>query len=289
MQERTPEEVAKLMQFLLGVRDFLKSDAVTLTGLDPQSLNTEPTKVLVENCGITSIAPLLIAKDKSIALYSDDVAIRNLGQMDIKLPNFCSQALLRVAVARGLVTTAEYQDAVIKLIENNYRFVSEDAGTIRRTYERAGGQITPLSLTLINRVNDGKWDARSCLALLADFSIFVWRTRPRTGADAREKWMGVIWEAVAKSKNADDLLMGLSTHLAVSLVTQPATYFGIVGWAARHGLALRTHSDVLHLTMEESVTPAIALAESMYPGWPTLVQEWRLHARLFQLLRRQTY
>jgi len=289
MHERTPEEVAELTQFLLGIRDFLKSDAVTLTGLDPQAMGGDTIKVLVENCGIVSIAPLLIAKDKGAALYSDDVVVRNLGQMDTKLPNFCSQALLRVAVARGLITAAEYQDAIIKLIENNYQFVSEDAGTIRRAYERADGQVTPLSLTLINRVNDRKWDARSCLPLLADFAIFVWRSSARPGADPREKWMAAIWEAVAKADKAEDLLMGLSTHLAVLLVAQPDTYFGIVGWAARHAFSFQAHRDVLRFTMEQSVTPAIALAESMYPGWPTLAQEWRLHARLFQVLRSQAY
>ena len=285
--ERTSQERNTIEKCLIEIRDFLKGSAVTLVGLVPESVKDEKCQLLLDKCGQEFVAPLLLAVERKVTLFSDDAVIRGIGNVQYEVPSFCSQALLRAALARGVISATEYQDSVIKLIQSNYKFVSEDAGTLRHEYYRSNGHITPLAKTLIHRVNDKNFNSGSCLPLLAEFSVHVWGEPAPAAMDSREVWVREIWDAVARAKDAPTLLMEFVGKLAVSSLMQPGIFAGIVTFAINNVEALREDRAIIYQTMQESMTSVIRVTRQLYPYWPQLARNWEKQHRLNVLLVRR--
>jgi len=255
----------------------------------PETLNIGHSRLFVDVCGMSSIAPLFVAKEQAVACYSDDAVIRAIGRLENRTAGFCTQAFLRVAVERGVFTVSEYQDAMIKLIESNYTFISEDAGILRRIYDRAGGRFTPLALSLINRVNDPQYAAKSCLPLLAEFSVYVWSNKAPESANPGEDWVMEVWQAISKARDSEPLLLEFVARIAVASFMRPAIFVGVVLYAILHVPSVQRHRFELFVMMQQAIDSVARVTAQIYPFWPGLSQGWIQHGRLNKILMRQGF
>jgi len=278
--ERTAEQNQITLNWLTEIRDFLKGPSVEITGLLPETLKTGNTKLITEVCGLACVAPMLVTREKSATLFSDDACLRSLGRAEAQVSSFCIQAFLRVATFKNLLTATEYQNAVIKLIKSNYAFISEDSGVLRRCYEIEKGRISQLALILINRVNSAQYNARSCLGLLSEFAVFLWRNKEPAGANTREEWLKEIWLAFSKSAHADALLFEFVAFLGVYCSTQPAVFFGILNNSMLEIPFINRLRRDLFQDMTVTANTMCRLSLESYPFWPKLAQEWLEHQKL---------
>lgn len=287
--EHSPEQSATQLARLYAVRDFLKSPAVTLTGLLPDTLNVDHRALLSDGCGMVSIAPVFVAVEKSVACYSDDAVLRAVARLDCKVPGFCTQAILRVARTQGYISPTIYQDAVLTLLTSNYFFVSEDGGTLRRGYERAGGRIDPLCKAIINRVNDSNCNAQSCIPLLAEFVAQTWRDRGADGAQPREEWIAEVWRAIIKAKESESLLFEFIGKLAVACSTHPATFAGIINFGLMHVVGLRHKRAEIYVMAQQAIKTMSGLSLQFFPFWPELSRRWVAQGRVNRILDQQGF
>lgn len=288
-EQNTVEHSRQVAVFLGDIRDFLKSQSVTLTGLLPDALKNDQRQTLAEKCGISSIAPILVAKENATACYSDDAVVRAIARLDSRTPSFCTQAFLRAARGRGMLSPTEYQDAVIRLIESNYVFISEDAGVLHRAYERASGRFSPLATTIIHRVHDPQYNAQSCLPLLAEFSAHAWLNKSPDGAESREDWIAEVWRAISKARNAEALLYEFIGKLAVVCSAQPGGFAGIVNFGIVHVTELKRYREGLFAIMQEAIQTMARLASGGLPPWASPSPDWRRHGRVNLILKRQGF
>ena len=278
--ERNPEQNKIAISFLTEIRDFLKSPSVELTGLLPETTKAGNAGLFVEACGITSVAPVFVAQEKALALFADDACLRSMGKLECQVPGFCIQAFLRVAVQKGIITPTEYQDALIKLIKCNYAFVSEDASVLRRCYQTDNGRIGGMASTLVNRVNNHQCNTKSCLPILAEFSVFLWRNKEPDGANKREEWLLEIWQALSLAADADELILEFIANLAVACPAQPAVFFGILNNALLEiPFVSRRRIPVFRIS-QETAKAMSRLTMEQYPFWPDLAADWLRHQKL---------
>jgi hypothetical protein len=278
--ERTLAQDQIAITWLTELRDFLKGPSVELTGLLPESLMGGNAKLILGVCGLACVAPMFVAHEKSVTLYSDDTCLRSLGRAECQVSGFSIQAFLRVATHKNLITATEYQGAIIKLIKSNYAFISEDSGVLRRCYEIDKGRISQMAFFLINRVNDAQYNARSCLALLSEFAIFLWRNKEPGGANTREEWLKEIWLAFSKSPNAEALIYEFEAYLAINCAMQPAVFFGILNHAILEIPFVNRRRRVFFQDMAIAANTMVRLSLEGFPFWPRLAKEWLEHKKL---------
>jgi len=278
-----------VIDFLTAIRNFLKSKPVELVGVLPETMNAGRSKELVDVCGMASFAPLLVAREKSVAIFSDDGYIKAIGELDGHTPGFCSQALLRVAVQKNLISATEYQDAVIKLLKSNYAFISEDASILKRCYQLEMGRITPFTLSLLNRVNDRQYDTRSCLPLVGEFAVYLWRNQGPIGANTREEWLREMWLSFLKSKDADAIILEFVAYLAVACPAHPAVFFGIINHALFQVPFDQVQRIAFFNIVRGTIPTMVRISRELYPFWVGLPKEWLMHQRINDILDRQGF
>jgi tetratricopeptide (TPR) repeat protein len=285
--QRSVDQAASIGAFLASIRDFLKSKAVTLTGLFPETVEEKVAKLLLQTSGEEFTSPVLVSKEKNCTLFSDDVIIRTLAHSSYAINGICTQAVLRELLQRSLISGAEYQDAILKLISSNYKFISEDAGTLRREYTKTGGVLGATAKAMINRVNQKPYDASTCVPMLAEFAMTIWREAAPATAEPRESWIAEIWRAIVKTKDPEETLSEFVACLAVNCFTQPEIFVALVTFAIKRVTELRDHHALLYHCMQEAIRNLTVVVEEVYPFWPQLARNWRLHGRLNQVLRHQ--
>lgn len=287
--ECSPEEHKATISFLEAIRDFLKSSAIAQPGVLPEIWSEGHWQLLADTCGLPTVAPIIVASQRQTLHYSDDAASRILGKLTCKTQGCCSQALLRIAVARGLLSQDAYQDAVIKLLNSNYAFVSEDSGTLRRVCELSAGKITPLARVLINRVNVPPYNPESCLSILAEFLTFLWLNKLPLGADSRYVWATEIWRTLAKITPPESLLLEFIGKLASLNSMRPATFVGIVNWGLLHVPELQANRQDIYLMMQQTIKTLRRLIPELFPWAPELSRNWGAQGAASEVLRRQGF
>ncbi len=156
--EVSPEQIEKQLSSLRDIRDFLKSPAVELVGLDAGFASSEDVKKAREILGVIYYEPLLVSKSRDAVYYSDDAPMRSLAANSHGVASFCTQAMLRAAKEKKLLMDSRYEDAVITLLRHNYHFVSESVETLARLAGSESFQPSELAMTMLGRVTDPKVD-----------------------------------------------------------------------------------------------------------------------------------
>lgn len=283
------QDLKNTVEFLSAIRDFIKGPSVEIVGLLPETMKTGITQLLIEACGAAGVSPMLVAKEKSAALFSDDACLRAIGTPNERLKGFCTQAFLRAAVQRNFLTITEYEDAVIKLIQMNYTFVSEDAGVLKRCYNLSEGKITPLILQLINRVNQPYNNQESCLPILADFAVFAWRNNQFIGGNSREDWHKEIWQAISKASGPEELAMKFISKLAVMAPSQPYILFGIMNNLFFRLPFFQKQKEILVFLLNQAAYTMSRVVKQTDPLCGSLPQQWLMQAHLNEILVRQGF
>jgi Flp pilus assembly protein TadD/predicted nucleic acid-binding protein len=279
LTERTEEEANSLLAFLKPIRDLLKSESVVHIPVFTDSIKDENTNLLLKACGEASFLPILVAREKSCSLFSDDASVREIAHAGYKVSGFCSQALLRLAVSRGELKSRAYQQALLTLIQRNYWFVSEDTETLEAAYYLFNGELNETCKGLIRRIFDPRYNAESCVPILARFAAFLWHNDDSKRVDRNSVWLKEIWASMALAKNNPRLFLQFNAQLAAWCLTRPATYYGLMSWVLENVPYVADRKKAFKALFRITCDSAEAVINAQYGVGPAL-QDWKDHRRI---------
>jgi tetratricopeptide (TPR) repeat protein/predicted nucleic acid-binding protein len=267
-------------EFLVGLLDFLKSDAVRLSGIEGTVWEDPDIRKTMDNLG-DSGSSIAVAKGRNIPLYSDDVGVRSIAKTEHEVQGFCTQAFLRAAVANRHIDRISYEDALIELFRHNYNFVSEGAETVIRALEKERFAVTPFAERLVSRITDPVINSISSATILGTVVGSIWLN---TGSELRETWLEITARNLAGTGSFGDVCSAFLRTLAPALIRIPAAFFG-----ASRTIGMSRHLSpqqkgiwraIAHLTARATA----AACAKLYPAEVRLNTEWLEHIRIASII-----
>jgi tetratricopeptide (TPR) repeat protein len=275
-----PEQIKEQLSFLIDIRDFLKSSAVELVGLDVGLVSTKDMKMARELLGVIYYEPIVVSQSRDLAYYADDAPMRSLASTSHGVASFCTQALLRAAKEKKVLTDLQYEDAIITLPRHNYYFVSESVETVGRLAESEGFQPSELAKAIVRRVADPKVDQGSAIRILSDFCFFIWRADLSKAKVGREVWLELCLDSMLQVKQPETLFAQFLANLGVRALTQPAVFGGITHWILRSRKLSSLQRALFYIGVQQAITQMTPLAKREHPWQPNLQEEWWWTGRL---------
>lgn len=108
-------------------------------------------------------------------------------------------------------------------------------------------------------------------------------------ANSRDEWIGEVWQAIMRAKNAELLVLEFVAHLSVVCSKLPGIFAGIVVSAILHVPVLHRHRLGLFLIMEQAIKTMSGLTVEMNQFSPELSRDWKSEGKLNQILVRQGF
>jgi tetratricopeptide (TPR) repeat protein len=269
-----PEQIEKQLSFLKEIRDFLKSGAVELVGLDASIASSGDMKMAREFLGIIYYEPILVSKSRGAVYYADDAPMRSLAVNSHGVASFCTQALLRAAKEKKYLTTSQYEDAIITLLRQNYYFVSESVETLARLAESDNFQPSELSKTMLSRIADSKVDQNTAVRILGDFSFYIWRVDFSKRKANRDTWLELCVSSIFRTKEPEKMLAMFLGNLGVRALAQPVIFGGIAHWILLNAKLSKIHHTFFFIAVQQAILQMASLARLEYPWWPALHEQW---------------
>jgi tetratricopeptide (TPR) repeat protein len=275
-----PEERELKIKTLSEIRDFLKSRQVILSGLREATKLEHFLPGIKCNSGAQNLMkPALVAYEKEAVLLSDDFVFRALSTI-VKCPAFCSQALLRRASSKGLISLAEYQEAILTMHSWNYHFVSDDTGTLQRLSEREDFLKNGIAeRVFFNLARSGIGLAEN-IRVLSGFLLFIW-AKSEKGNSTSRSWMTLVWNTIERVDSSMRLAFKLITSCSSILALEPSTFSRFICFICE----CRT-GDIskAHKVLEHSVRLANGYAKA--PGdSPRKRRAWSIQAKTLEILK----
>lgn len=118
--ETTPEGRARHRQFLQGSHNFVTSRTHVVPTTTALKLGRQEFEKLNDLLGDGATAALLVAEERDIPLYADDLGLSRIAANEHGVRSFWMQALLLHMKGQGGLTDDEYHDAIRLLLLGNY-------------------------------------------------------------------------------------------------------------------------------------------------------------------------
>jgi tetratricopeptide (TPR) repeat protein len=284
LRERTKAEAEGVKTFLASLKEFIKGPSVTLAGVITDGPLGQEAEQLRKALGDSSLFTMLLSHQRGCVMLSDDAALRLFHGHLYSGRGICTQAVLRSARKRQIITEDEYQDSLLKLISHNYCFVSDE---LERLYRTTRGVVSPLATELLSRASDAKCDVRGLLPILARFAIFIWREREGPSGSGKDSWLMPIWEGMAKASEAVDLHIEMNTLISSYCLTDPGTYFGLCDWTERNVPVAKEHVEVFRVLKIAHGRAAIRVLSEHFGWLSETIEAWKAQLRMETLLRRR--
>lgn len=135
-QEITKESLERSKEFLEEIRSFVEKNCQCVAVREALKIGKEEFERLEDLLGEDSIHAILIAKEKETPLYSDDLRLRMIAKNDHAVDGVWTQTVLIDMLEKKLITSEQYQELIIKLIQGNYTYVSVNADTLNLTLRK---------------------------------------------------------------------------------------------------------------------------------------------------------
>jgi len=222
----------------------------------------------------------VVSKSRAVAYYADDAPMRSLASNSHGVASFCTQALLRAAKEKKVITDLQYEDAIITLLRHNYYFVSESFETLGRLAKSEDFQPSEIAKTMLRRVADPKVDQNTAIQIASDFCFFIWCADLSKAKAGREVWLELCLDSILSAKQPEKLLAHFLANLGVRALTQPATFGGITHWILRSSKLTAPLRAFFYICVQQTITLMTPLAKREYPWWPKLQADWWHMGRL---------
>jgi hypothetical protein len=215
--------------------------------------------------------------------------MRSLAGNSHQVAGFCTQALLRSARNRKLLTDQEYEDDIISLLRHNYYFVSESLETIVRLTTSEKFIPSELSKMLLARVADPKVDPGSAVRILSDFCCFIWRADLSGAPVGREAWLELCLNSMLRVRDPEKLFVRFLITLGIRALNHPAVFGGVTEWFLRSGKMSKSQHALYFAVTQETIIQMASLAAQEYPFWLPWRDRWLEMWRLNTVLARNRW
>tara|TARA_B110001469_G_C9646173_1_gene326713 strand:+ start:522 stop:4802 length:4281 start_codon:yes stop_codon:yes gene_type:complete len=168
------------------ILDFIESDTITKTGISPEDLVDIRFSETQDIVGQDFTHAVWNAKNTGSLYYCDDYAVREVARSSENVNGICTQAFLRAAVEKGVLTTENYHRHIAKLIFSNYDFVSENEEVLWQHFVDSDFKIDDLLIKMLGRIHLDHIQKDSAYGIVGAFLGHAWFDLGKQG-DGREK------------------------------------------------------------------------------------------------------
>ncbi|HWA87324.1 MAG TPA: hypothetical protein VG710_13935, partial [Opitutus sp.] len=221
-----PEVHAQKLAILEEVVAFLESDGVTLEGLDEKSW-PEWQEHKAAQLGAWIVHPILIAKAKGWAFYTDEQGFRGLAQQSHSVAGFSTQALLRVLVDRNILDDAGYRRAVLKLVAMNFDFVSLSLADLLHYFKETGYVRTEVFGKLLRQLQSSAYTDEKSPWILGGVIGHLWFERSGDLAD-RTEWIGLCIDSLNTAKEPALAMLDVLAAAGAQLAYFPEAFTALM-------------------------------------------------------------
>jgi tetratricopeptide (TPR) repeat protein len=206
--ETSPEEVRRNIEFLNGIKEFVKAECEVKGLREELSSEDRDLFTLFSPSAVYSAG---LAQQEQAALLSDDAVLRKWARIDRGRVGFSSELLFKRAVERKALSKTRAHDLRLLLLRCNYHYLSIDAECLLHAAEKSGyrsGRDFDLALREIAHANT---TTESLAGVIAGFMLVVWG-RP---IPLLLKWFVLrrILKAITNTHNPAEILRALLNHL----------------------------------------------------------------------------
>lgn len=172
LQEYAPNALAERREFIEKLQRFMVGRTVPVeAALD---VGRDRFNQLGRLIGRSSVAAVLVAKDRTTALYADDLALRGLATVEWQVESVTTQTILMRLRDAGIVSPDEYHEAIGKLARAGYQFLSVSADDLLWHLRRDGLAISAEAMALFRTLHGPECELESAARLLAQVVRAVW-------------------------------------------------------------------------------------------------------------------
>jgi len=283
--EIPPEQIQRSLSFLKEIREFLRSQT-ELIGIKPSDVDLDRMSQATTVLGKASYETILAAKERGTAYFCDDAPMRSLAATEFKVSGFCTQALLRSAKERNILTESQYEECIVTLIKHNYYFVYETGDTLVYLIKAEGFKMSETLNLLLCRVADPKVNRDAATRILSDFCLFIWGADYSNRPTDRDYWLGYCIGALLKAKEPEELFIHFVSNLAGRTLMNPELFYGVTGWILRCKALSTLQRGLFYLCVQQVILQMCSLVTLEAPWVPSLRQRWRLGGRINVILSR---
>lgn len=275
-----PQVKEEKIRSLTEIRDFLKEEPVILAGLRSDT----KFETLVPHLGVNVrfeelMKPALVAYEQGAVLLSDDCVFRQLST-PLQCPAFCTQALLKRAVSEKVISVIAYQDAVIELHSMNYRYVSDNLGTLSRLMDKSPTLTDPIALNIVAKLVSSSMSSQNSKRVLEDLLIWIW-AKGCDDISLSEKWMSGVCFAIEKMDPKMNLLLELISGISWRNAKISEVFFTLISFIYQsHAKSIFRTKTILNHAL---VVARAAADKSLVGGNKRLHAKWNIQADRLQI------
>jgi len=219
-REITAESQKRGQDFLERIRSFVESSAeiVPASGM----LDFEKTKFdeLGNILGHDAIATVLVARERKLPLFSDDLGLRRLARNDWRVEGVWSQTILVSLRDRGVITKEDYCEAIRKLGLGNYYFVSINADDVMWVLDRSHMEPSYEVSRILSLLEGPDCSEDSAIRIIADVIRKVW-LEPTILYNQKLWVLDLALSALTKGRMARGVIERLKAALRVRFALMP--------------------------------------------------------------------
>lgn len=156
----------------------------------------------LKHCNAEAWSSVCVAAQTGLPLLCDDAGTLKVARMANTVEGFCTQTALRLGEVKDVITEAEYADAVVRLFESNYHFVSDDVYSTVNYLGRHGWAMTPAVRGIIERFDTGAVTRVSACRILGGILAHAWLRAP--SPECRDRWVTYICERLRSAGDSSE-------------------------------------------------------------------------------------
>jgi tetratricopeptide (TPR) repeat protein len=164
MTEISAEDVEKANAGLNKVTEWVELSGGIKGLIEPL---TKDDRDWIEPLGEATLATLAIAKQRSVILLTDDKILADLAKQTHGLSAVNSQAVLLYLLSKKVISDAEYNDAVLKLVEAGYNFIRVNEEQFFLVIDREDFEVTPAVIKVFQIFDSSTTDIKSACSVVA--------------------------------------------------------------------------------------------------------------------------
>jgi transcription elongation GreA/GreB family factor/predicted nucleic acid-binding protein len=177
-QEITEEHRSRRQSFLELLRNFIETTAEVVPAMGALDIPKKEYEHLESLLGDGPIASILAANERNALLYADDLGLRQMAAQDWQVHGVWTQTVLESMRKRGILSLAEYYDALRKLIIAGYNFVRIDVRGLLWILRHNQMKASPEMKRVLTILSGPNCDEMSAIIVSAEFTYFMWLQVP---------------------------------------------------------------------------------------------------------------
>jgi len=236
-QETTPEEKKQALALAQEDRAWLAANTTVLPAEGKQDPGAS-WRPLIEHFGSSFLDEVRAAQGIGRLFLCEDQLLRTLARLDFDVPGTWLQPVLMRALAKKVITDAEYRDAIVQMIDVGIEFISISPELLLSAVVGTKGHSIPRAFErLASRLGGKKADMQSHLSVAIGAANRVWND-DALSRTLQQATLGHLLERLTTDRPIEDVRVIINSFVQRS--PQFANY--ILRWLRGHFIDLRPPS-----------------------------------------------